>query len=229
MITQNSELSPPARLARRGGPPLATAPSRKRSVSHGAIARRARLVVWAKRVLPAVALILLTCIVMWPEFSRLTEAGRLAVRRMSATDPLGGRLVDAHYRGIDQHGRPYTITAETGQQVTPEQILLAAPKADMTLESGRWTMLQGDHGVYLQHAAQLDLQGHVVMYRDDGMFLRTETTTMDLKTGFAAGSHVVSVEGPAGQLDATGFALADKGALIQFTGPARAILNAKNQ
>jgi lipopolysaccharide export system protein LptC len=204
-------------------------PTRKRSVSHRAIARRARLILWTKRVLPAVALILLALVVMWPEINRLTAAGQSAVQGMHGNDPLGGDLIDAHYRGVDNRGQPYTVTAASGEQVSPEQVDMVEPKADMTVQSGNWVIVQADRGVYMQHKAQLDLAGHVVMYRDDGIFLRTETATLDLKAGFAAGSQVVSVEGPFGTIDATGFSAADKGTILQFTGPARLVLNERQK
>jgi lipopolysaccharide export system protein LptC len=214
---------------RRADSLIARPPSRKRSVSHRAIAKRARRIVWAKRLLPAVALAVLAMTILWPEFTRMTRASREAVRHLDSAAAISGELLDAHYRGVDQRGHAYTVTATSGRQVSPEVVDLTAPKADTTLEGGAWVMAQADHGVYLQHKAQLDLFGQVTLYRDDGIFLHTATATIDLKSGFAAGSHVVSAEGPFGTLDATGFALADKGAVIQFTGPARLVLNAKAQ
>lgn len=208
---------------------LTRAPDRRRRVSNRAIERRARAVLWAKRLLPAIALGLLSLIVLWPEFTRITEASRHAVSRFGGSASLNGQLMDAHYRGVDERGRNYTITASAGRQLTPDLIELTNPKADTTLESGGWLMVRADHGMYLQHRGELDLYGHVVLYRDDGIFLSTSTATMDLKTGFAAGQHVVSIEGPFGTLDAFGFAIADKGTIAQFTGPARLILNAVGQ
>jgi lipopolysaccharide export system protein LptC len=40
---------------------------------------------------------------------------------------------------------------------------------------------------------------------------------------------MVHAEGPFGTLDAQGFALTDKGSVIQFTGPGRLVLNGRNQ
>jgi lipopolysaccharide export system protein LptC len=207
---------------------LTTLSSRtKRSVSHRAIARRARLIAWTKRVLPAIALVLLAMVIMWPEFSRLSATGGAAVTAMDKAEALGGDLRDAHYRGVDEHGEPYTVTASAGQQVSAERVNLTNPKADIVLQNGHWLMLQADHGVYMQHSGLLDVSGHVVVYRDDGLFLYTSVATLDLKTGFASSTHLVSVEGPFGTIDATGFAGADKGAMLQFSGPARLLMNAR--
>ncbi len=80
----------------------------------------------------------------------------------------GATLTDARYRGVDEHGRPYTLTAATAQQVGPDRINLTTPKADITLTDGTWLMVQSKRGVFLQHTNQLDLSQDVTLYRDDG-------------------------------------------------------------
>ena len=77
----------------------------------------------------------------------------------------------------------------------------------------------------VQQDNALDLSGDVMLYRDDGTTLYTESAAIDLKQGAAAGSEPVHAEGPFGRLDAKGFALTDKGEEIQFAGPAQLLLN----
>ena len=55
----------------------------------------------------------------------------------------------------------------------------------------------------------------------------TESAAVDMKNGAAAGTQPVYAEGPFGTLDAHGFALVDKGSVVQFTGPARLVMNGK--
>jgi lipopolysaccharide export system protein LptC len=188
------------------------------------IARRRRLVNWTKSLLPLAALTLLAVIAFWPQLSTVADISRVAYRRMTIT-PDGGKLSDARYRGVDQRGRPYTVTAVTAMQVNPERVNLVEPKADIQLESGAWLLLQSRDGVYMQHQDLLDMSGDVTLYRDDGTTMRSKTATMNLKSGMVAGADTVSVEGPFGTLDATGYTLMDKGDIIQFSGPARLVLN----
>jgi lipopolysaccharide export system protein LptC len=82
-------------------------------------------------------------------------------------------------------------------------------------------------GVFIQHTNLLDMWKDVVLYRDDGTTMYSQSMSMDLKNGAAAGSQPVHAEGPFGTLDAQGFALVDKGSVIQFTGPAKLVLNGK--
>jgi lipopolysaccharide export system protein LptC len=138
-------------------------------------------------------------------------------------------VTDAQYRGVDERGRPYTVTASVAVQVTPEKVELTGPKGDITQENGTWLMLQSKQGVYVQHASQLDLSRDVVLYRDDGATLRTESAAIDLKNGAAASAETVRAEGPFGTLDAQGFTITDKGGSIQFAGPARLVMNAHGQ
>ncbi|MGE0417024.1 MAG: LPS export ABC transporter periplasmic protein LptC [Acetobacteraceae bacterium] len=196
----------------------------RRAPSPGGLARRRVLITLTKWLLPAAALALLTAIAIWPEFERATEQARVGFRRFTG-EVEGGRLVDASYHGVDRKNRPYTVTAATARQVTPDRIDLTQPKADMTLEDGTWLMLQSKNGTYLRNTNQLDLWQDVTLYRDDGMTITTKAASIDLVNGAAAGGDPVHVEGPFGILDAQGFAVIDKGEAIQFTGPAHVVMN----
>jgi lipopolysaccharide export system protein LptC len=192
------------------------------------MARRRIAITLTKLLLPALALALLASIALWPEFDRATEEARLAFRRVSG-EIEGGQLVDARYHGIDERGRPYTLTAATAKQVTAERVNLTIPKGDITLQDGTWLMLQAKQGVFMKHSNELDLSHDVTLYRDDGTTMVTASASIDLKNGAAAGAEPVHAEGPFGTLDAQGFTLVDKGSTIQFGGPAHLVLNAASQ
>ena len=192
-----------------------------------ALARRRRFVMWAKRVLPLLAVLLMTTVLLWPQLTHrfdLSRSARAAIREVRE-----GRLVNLRYHGIDDRNQPYTITAAEAQQVGAERINLVSPKADVLSDAGTWTLIVSEGGVYLQHANQLDLSGHVMLYRDNGVTLQTASAAVDLKAGAAAGSQHTHAEGPFGTLDAQGFALMDKGDVVQFDGKSRLILNEQHQ
>ena len=138
-------------------------------------------------------------------------------------------MIDATYHSVDERGRPYTVTADSAREATPGMIELTTPKADMTQGSGSWLTAQSKHGVYEQHAGNLDVWGDVQLYRDDGTTLVTNSANIDLHSGAAAGSEEVHVEGPFGTLDAQSFTATDRGSLMQFTGPGRLVLNARSK
>ncbi|MBV9655490.1 MAG: LPS export ABC transporter periplasmic protein LptC [Acetobacteraceae bacterium] len=206
----------------------ATASRIRRPPTSRRIARRRMAVLVGKWVLPAGALALLAMIALWPEFDRAVDQSRMALRRLGQNVD-GATVVDARYRGVDERGRPYTITASVATQVGPERVNLTDPKGDIVQESGSWLMVQAQQGVFMQHANQLDLSHDVVLYRDDGTTYRTQSAAIDLKNGAAAGAEPVHAEGPFGVLDAQGFTATDKGAGMQFAGPAHLVMNAHSQ
>ncbi|HLY90150.1 MAG TPA: LPS export ABC transporter periplasmic protein LptC [Acetobacteraceae bacterium] len=212
---------------RHGHQLIAAAAARVRQVpSPSGIARRRALITLTKWLLPICALLLLASIALWPELGRVRDTVRMTIEHSGAS---GATLTDARYHGIDEHGRPYTVTAETAQQDGPDRINLTIPKADITLSNGTWLMVQSKRGVYLQHTSQLDLSRDVTLYRDDGTTLTTASVSIDLREGAGASDQPTHAEGPFGTLDAQGFIVTDKGTAIQFTGPARLVLNGTQQ
>jgi lipopolysaccharide export system protein LptC len=183
------------------------------------------MILLAKWVLPAVALALLTILAAWPEVERLEAGARVAVAHL-AGDVTAARVTDAEYHSVDAQGRPYTLTAVTAQQDGPERINLTTPKGDITLQNGTWMMVKAKQGVFIQHKNLLDLSHDVIVYRDDGTTLTTDSASLDLTRGAGAGSEPVHAEGPFGTLDAHGgFTATDKGTSIEFAGPAKLVLN----
>ena len=76
----------------------------------GGLARRRIVINLIKWLLPTVALLLLATIALWPEIDRLRGSVRVAYERMGG-EVSGATVTDARYRGVDEQGRPYTLTA----------------------------------------------------------------------------------------------------------------------
>ncbi len=182
------------------------------------IARRRFTIALAKWILPLIAVVLLASVALWPEVQRMTSASRLAMSHISG-EVEGGKLIDARYNGVDEKGRPYTLTAATAWQIDPERVGLTMPKGDITLENGTWLMLTSKTGTYMQHLNQLDLVEDVTLYRDDGTTMHTHSC-VDRPEGRRRGGLAMPmhVEGPFGVLDAKGFTVMDKGNVDRFPG-----------
>ena len=193
------------------------------------IATRHWMVLLTKWSLPVFALLLLAAVALWPEIARVQQQGRIALRRAFQVDPESGRMLAPRYRGVDERGRPYTVTATQATQASPERITMTDPKGDVVTESGTWLMAQSRDGVFIQHASLLDMSHDVSLYREDGTVLQTDSAALDLKAGAAASSELTHAEGPFGTLDCQGFTLTDKGAVIQFQGPSHLVLNSTDQ
>ncbi len=196
----------------------------RRPPSSVAITRRRWMVGFGKRLLPVAGLGLLALVALWPEIARQTDNARVLYRRGLGM-PESGTLTDARYRGEDESGRPYTLTAASARQAGPERIELTAPVGDVALSGGSWAQVQADAGVYMQKAQLLDLSGEVTLYRDDGTVVTTDAATMDLRQGVVASGTRTHMEGPFGTLDAQGFTITERGQVAQFAGPGRLVLN----
>ncbi len=222
-------VSMPPALTRTGGYLAIVSRRGARSLpTPGRLARRRWMIRTSKFVLPVVALLLLASTALWPEFDLATDRARIVLGGLHGMLD-GASLTDAHYQGVDQRGRPYTVTAATATQRDQEQVDLTVPDADMTLENGTWLNVKSKQGVYMRKAQQLDLSHDVVLYRDDGTTMTTSVATVEMKAGAASGNAPTHVEGPFGTLDAAGFTTVDKGAAIQFWGPVHVRLNGVSQ
>lgn len=198
----------------------------RRLPSMGALRRRQRLVSWMKRILPLVALLLLSAVMLWPELISQHNPARVSYHLSSgATGTDQGSMLKAHYQGLDDAGRPFTMTAAKAVQTDADTVLLTKPAGDITLKSGTWIMVQSRDGQYHAKAQTLDLANHVVLYRDDGTTVRTSEAAVNLKTSDAIGHQRVNADGPFGTLDAEGFVMTDKGQRLHFTGPAKLVLD----
>jgi lipopolysaccharide export system protein LptC len=219
-LTPMSSTTTPRQPRRRIGGEART----RRPPTPRGLFRRRLFITTTKFILPMIGLALLASIALWPEFDRANNAARIALRQLAGQVD-GGEVIDAHYHGVDDQGRPYTLTAATATQDGPEKFNLTQPYGDMTLQNGTWVSMKSQLGAFVEHTNLLDMWKDVVLYRDDGTTLYTQSMSMDLKNGAAAGSQPVHAEGPFGTLDAQGFALVDKGDVIQFTGPSKLVLN----
>ena len=189
------------------------------------LARRRRTIRFAKLVLPAVALALLSALVLWPQISGEGIVARLDFHRLGRAVQ-GDTMYGARYHGVDQQNRPYTVTAAVAQRIGPDRVDLTDPQGELHLHAGGAIMLEARAGVYRQAEHALDLSRDVTLSRDDGTTVITDNAAIDLHRGAAAGSAPVSATGPFGTLSAQGgFTLLDKGADIQFVGPARLVLS----
>ncbi len=193
------------------------------------LARRRMVLRWAKWLLPVTALLLLAAIAAWPEMEHLISASQTTMRELSKVKIESGNLIGATYRGVDEHNRPFTITADTVHQATNNRLDLTDPAADILTQGGDWLMVRSEKGVYMQHAQILDLTGEVTLYRDDGLMMHTPVADIDVKSSIITSDSWVRAEGPFGVLDAQGFLLSQHDGITQFRGPGRLILNDDRQ
>ena len=194
---------------------------RRRAVAASSdIARRSQAVIWAKRLLPALALLLLVILAIAPNLGLGPATDRVVYHPRVGGAQTQSSMQSAQYRGVDQHGQPFTLTADEASERGPNDVQLAKPEGDITLHSGAWLMLRSDTGVFNQKADTLALSGNVTLYRNDGTVMTAPRAAIDLREGTAGSQDPVAAQGPFGTLNAAGgFHLTGRGTDVIFNGP----------
>jgi lipopolysaccharide export system protein LptC len=204
-------------------------PSRARvQLSKGAIARRRALVQLAKLLLPVGALALLAAIALWPEFDSAEDRGRVAFRRVTQTTADAMRISGARYQGVDEQNRPYNVTANSAVQRDESGLIdLTQPRADILLTNGAWLLLESQQGQFDRPQNQLNLQGNVTLWHDNGTTMKTEAAHIDVRAAEADSDSPTAAQGPFGTLQSEGFRLRERGQVVIFTGRSHAILEGR--
>src|SRR5271165_5280970 len=99
-----------AASARAGRDLIAGIGGPRRRARAADLARRRHMILLAKWILPATALVLLGTLAVWPEVKQIEAGARSAATKFSA-DVAAARVTEAEYHSVDIHGRPYTLTA----------------------------------------------------------------------------------------------------------------------
>ncbi len=176
--------------------------------------------------LPLVAGAIVILVITWPELGEKRAGFKLGMSKITVNDSGGQTIVNPRFTGTDRAQRPYTVTADaaTQDQKTPDQITLAFPKADLTLEDGVWIAISAANGLLDRKAETLTLSGGVDLFHDRGYELHTQSARISLAGGEAAGDAAVRGQGPFGTLEASGFRLRNRGRRLLLTGKSRLVL-----
>ncbi len=182
-----------------------------------------RFVQMMKFLLPAVALLLVGLILVWPYLRSEDLRFRLSFAALTADETEDPSMVNPRYLGIDKENQAFSITADLARKlaVGSTNVELEMPKADIVLDDGTWLVLTAQNGVFKRLKKTLDLAGAVNLFHDSGYEFRTSKAVIDLEQGTAKSTTAVRGQGPFGDLQADGFRLIDKGKTILFTGKAR--------
>ncbi|MBI3512960.1 MAG: LPS export ABC transporter periplasmic protein LptC [Proteobacteria bacterium] len=187
---------------------------------------RSRRVAYLKLMLPAVALLIVTLILAWPQIVRDENRVRFGGGRISVDDAETLRMINARYVGVDDQQRPFVVTSAlaTRESAHAPHTDLQTPKADMTTSTGSWVAVTAETGVFHNDVKLLDLSGDVSVFHDGGTEFHTARAHVDLNAGAASGDDPIDGQGPTSTITAEGFRLYDRGGRIVFTGKAHLLL-----
>lgn len=132
----------------------------------------------------------------------------------------GMKVSGIAFEGKSKTDRPFSVTALSATETTGDKdlIKLEEPQAQISLSDVTWIAITAEHGLYNRKLDQVDLDGAVTVYHDNGMKFVTEQAAMDLTTNSASGSAPVTGSDDYKQISAEGFEMLDDGATVLFKG-----------
>lgn len=153
-------------------------------------------------ILPGLVGVVTAAMVVGPLFAR-GEISFLLDRNKVAMTKERVRVADAMYRGEDNQGRPFTVTAGNAVQVSVKEPVIRMDQiaARIRLSDGP-AELTALRGAYNYQTEQVSADGPVSFSAADGYKMTTQNITIDLKTRKASGTGGVSGAIPSGTFSA---------------------------
>lgn len=190
--------------------------------------RHSRFVEQMKLVLPALAAVFLSLLLLWPWMSDQISAFPLDILPFDYRSADTSTILNPRFVGSDRNDDPFVVTAKTATNLPDEGdwMVLDAPKAEITQQSGHWISLESQTGHVSRSQNLISLEDTVFLYRDDGVEFTTQEAVIDLGESRAFGSLPVTGSGPQFTVTADGgFAVENGGTLVRFLGKSHLVLN----
>ena len=198
----------------------------QRHISRWRTIAYSRFVSLMKVLLPALALVLVAMITVWPYLQEEGNRFRIGFSALKAREASQPRMTNPRFVGLDERDRPFAIIADLARKAegSDSVVELEMPKADLTLDDGTWLVLTSESGVFRRDERNLSLSGAATLFHDSGYEIRANSAVIDLAKGEASSNEPVTGSGPFGDLQAEGFVLHDKGKVINFNGKTRLVM-----
>jgi len=185
-----------------------------------------RFVNLMKMLLPLVALVLISLVLVWPHLKPATNKFKIGIAALKTQFTKDANMTNPRYVGTDKNHRPYSITADIAKNLSKNSgaVEMEMPKADITLKDGSWLVLTANEGIFNRDAKILELKGSVNMFHDSGYEFRTAKLYVDLDMSTATSKDPVQGQGPFGTLKSQGFRIVNKAQTIFFTGKTKMVI-----
>ena len=184
--------------------------------------KREQVIRMVKLVLPAVAALLISMLLIIPHLRQQAYDITLDI-----TKPKKGELEKLHMEQTtffitDKKNQVSNFTASAIDETAPgsKLVKLQNPEGIIPSSPTTWTDIKAPTGFYNQTENILTLTDNVEMFYSEGMSLKTFEGRFDFKKGMGEGKHHVSGQGVFGDIEASGFIVDNNKNILTFTGPA---------
>ena len=145
-----------------------------------------------------------------------SDKSRVVFSNVQLSENLETEMIRPHYQGLDSKNNPYTVTADKAVQKNSNVVVLTNVSADMLQADGRWLALNAGTGEMNTKTNSMLLTDGVSVFYEGGYEFRTDYAQVDITQGTAYGDAAVQGQGPVGTLQAEGFIIEQRGAVIRF-------------
>jgi len=186
-----------------------------------------RRVQFLARWLPGLVGVVLAAMVLGPLFNR-GEISFLLDRNKVDTTSERLRVGNAMYRGEDNQGHPFTVTAGSAVQVSAREPVVRMEKlaARIRLSDGP-AELAAEHGAYDYAAETVNVDGLVTFTAADGYAMTTNHVAIDLRSRAVSGTGGVSGAVPAGTFSAERLSADLDSRVLKLDGNVRMLIEQK--
>jgi lipopolysaccharide export system protein LptC len=187
-------------------------PSRRASIQRWR--RRSRVIFGLRIVFPGLIVLILAGLgvsVAW------TTLNTQRAPSGSAADPI--RLVNPHFVGRDNRGRPFVLTSVTATRDPQEYSKVYLDKPNLVLDQDGADPLHivGGAGIFHEDTGKLEVSRGVRLSGARGAF-DTAASVYDIKSGELVGSVAIQGSGSLGEIQAKSYGVYDKGEHMVFNG-----------
>lgn len=188
------------------------------------IAQYTRLVRFGKNFLWLLAIAIIMMVVWIASRNNANNGGRMVFTNIPVAPDSENVMKKPRYHGIDVHGRPYTIEADTATQKDKETVALKNVNADLTSDNGAWIALKAGSGLLNTTSKQMVLLNDVEVFYEGGYQFHTNRAYIDTAKGTVQGDSHIEGQGPVGTVEAESFSVLERGNIIRFNDSVRMLL-----
>ncbi len=185
--------------------------------------RRSRIIAALRILLPTLIGVTLVGLAASVAYTSLTTQ---RAPSGNASDPI--RLVNPHFVGRDNRGRPFVLTSTTATRDPQnyQRVFLDKPVLVIDEDGPDPTHITAGAGVFHEDTGKLEVSRSVRLSGARGAF-DTAQSVYDIKSGEVEGSAAVQGAGSLGEIQAKSYGVYDKGERMVFTGSVHARLQPK--
>jgi len=182
-----------------------------------AIAKTRSSAAFLKFLLPTIAIIVVSAVVLWPQLLRnfYVVASSPILLKLQADTTINAAIQPV-YHGTDHNGQLYTLKAARGEEIAPHTYALENPLLIYHLHSGKVVNIAAQAGTYHYKEQKIYLQKGVHLKHSLGYDFITTRAVIDVEKSTITGDDLVEGRAPTGKIESLGFQVVEKGDRIIF-------------